>query len=47
MNEVTELIETGATFPFEYVMALVVFAVVGLAAFAIYAIHSIVKQRDK
>ena len=47
MNTLIELIRTGSGFPFEYVMALMVFAVIGLAVFAIYAVHSIAKRREK
>ena len=46
MSELIELIKTGSAFPIEYVMALMAFAVIGLAAFAIYAVHSIAKRRD-
>lgn len=47
MNEILELIRSGSGFPIEYVMALIALAVIGLATFAIYAIHSIAKRRDK
>ena len=47
MSKLVELIEAGSAFPFEYVLVLVVFAVIALAMFAIYAVHSIAKRRDK
>lgn len=47
MSEFVELIANGSAFPIEYVMALIALSVIGLAFFAIHAIHSIAKRRDK
>lgn len=45
MSEVIELIERAANFPIEYVFALVSLAAIGLAAFAIHAVHSMAKRK--
>lgn len=46
MTEFFELVSSGSKFPLEYVFALVAFGAMGLAAFAIYAVHSIAKGKD-
>lgn len=48
MAKLIELFTSGAKFPLEYVLALIALAAIGLAAFAIHAMHSIAKEkRDK
>lgn len=47
MNELFELVRSGSSFPIEYVMAVIALSVIGLAAFAIYAVHSLAKRHDK
>lgn len=46
MSELIEVIQSGSAFPIEYVMALIALGSIGLAMFAIHAIHSIAKRRD-
>lgn len=47
MSEFFELVRSGSSFPIEYVMAIIALSVVGLAAFAIHAVHSLAKRHDK
>lgn len=46
MAELADLIANGSAFPMEYILALIALGAMALAAFAIYAMHSIAKRKN-
>ena len=47
MDALSEFAQTIVSLPEGHLLILVALASIGLAAFAIYAVHSLAKQKDK
>lgn len=47
MSDIANLLQTLSGLPIEYLVSLVALAGLGVAGFAIHAVHSIVKGRDR
>lgn len=47
MDKISELVVAVASMPSDRLVMIVVLAAIGLAGFAIYAVHSIAKGKDR